>query len=193
VAAVDPPLVAKAALLTVKADAGAEVLVDGRPVGEAPISRPIELKDGEHRVVVGKNGYKVYAEDLKLKRGQKKTVEADLDMTAQRVAAWVFFGAAVLSTAGGVVLTVTAITKQRDANTIKLGADAVPRPMTLEEANTYNQAIESRDNLTGLAAASYGLAALSAGVGLLLFTLDEPALSAAASEDTAMLLVNGRF
>jgi hypothetical protein len=66
VAAIDQNMTEKAALLTVKTEAGAEVLVDGRPVGEAPMARPVELASGEHRVVVGKNIYQVYAEDLKL-------------------------------------------------------------------------------------------------------------------------------
>jgi hypothetical protein len=143
----------------------------------------VELPSGEHRVVVGDNGYRVFVEDVRLKRGQQKKITADLGMTAQRIASWVFFGGAVLAAAGGIALTVQAINEQREAQELKDSIAAEQRPMTVPEAEDFNGKLSRRDNLARGAVAGYALAGLSAGVGLLLYALDEPELSAASSSE----------
>src|SRR5579875_2747464 len=67
--ALDVPLREKPALLMVALDAGASIMVDGRPVATTPLPRPIELPAGTHFVAVTKNGYQAFTREVTLTRG----------------------------------------------------------------------------------------------------------------------------
>ena len=178
----DPPLREKLGRLKIEGDAGADVLIDGRPEGEVPLS--LELPSGDHRIVIGDTGYDIFTTDVSLGRGDTQTVEADLSMTTKRIIAWVVLGGAGVTISAGIVLAFSAGSSNRQAREIDdLTQGPNARALTVEERNAYNGHIETRDNLARFAGGAFALGALAAGAGLMLALLDEPDLYAAALGD----------
>ncbi len=182
---VDAALEELPAKVTIRSSEDAEVIVDGRPMGRLPLSAPLELPSGAHRVVVGSSGYTVYAADVDLTRGQALQIDADLAMTGQRIAAWSFFVAAGLGAGAGIALSVVAVSARSDARELLDQAEAQQRPLTLVEGVAYNEALDRRDDFIQAAGATFSLTAVTAGVGLLLFLLDQPNLYEAAADEQA--------
>jgi hypothetical protein len=90
------------AQLTVKAEAGATVIVDGRGIGELPL-HAIALGAGSHVVTVVKSGRKAAAREVTLERAQSKTIDVALEPTLRRRAvSWVAIGAAGFAVVAGV-------------------------------------------------------------------------------------------
>jgi hypothetical protein len=174
------------AVLTITANADADILVDGRPVGRTPLSKPLELRSGTHRVVVGTSGHHVFAKDVTVARGQALDLDASLEMTGQRIAAWTFVGVGAVSAGVGVALAVVAALGRGHAQQLRETAENERRPLTLQEGRDYNDALEQRDTYNRAAGSMFGLSALSAGLGLILYLLDDPDLyDAGSSEETA--------
>ena len=61
----------KPGLLTVEAESGASILVDGHEAGQTPLAQPIEVPSGKHAVVVSRNGRQLYRQEVALERGKK--------------------------------------------------------------------------------------------------------------------------
>lgn len=57
---------------------GAQVLIDGQPMGRVPLSDPIPVTAGQHVIKVSKPGYTDYLEVVVVRTGQVKEVEVDL-------------------------------------------------------------------------------------------------------------------
>lgn len=57
---------------------GANVEIDGKFVAKTPISKPIKLEPGDHRVRVHKRGHYEVEETITITRGQESEFEADL-------------------------------------------------------------------------------------------------------------------
>jgi len=69
-------LVPAPAALSVKADQeGARVIVDGEEVGQTPLYGPIELAQGEHTVLVSKDGFEDSERDVVLGPGESFTLD----------------------------------------------------------------------------------------------------------------------
>jgi tetratricopeptide (TPR) repeat protein len=170
--------------IAIASDDGAEIIVDGRPMGRLPLPSPLALPSGTHRVVLGRSGYQVFAKDVALERGQEVAVDAPLSMTAQRVTSWVFFGGAGAGAAAGITLAVFAVRARGEARDIRDAADDQGRALEVAEARDYNAALQRRDDFTQAAGATLVLGAASAGVGLLLYLLDDPDLYAASASET---------
>lgn len=58
---------------------GAKVRVDGRTIGTAPLSRPLELAPGRHLVTVSRSGFRSKEKQLNLKSKEKKEVIVKLE------------------------------------------------------------------------------------------------------------------
>jgi hypothetical protein len=171
----------RAAELSIEGLEDAEVLVDGRPEGRLPMVRPIEEQSGKHHVVVGHAGYGVFTAAVTLKRGERRKLEASMRPTAQRVAAWILFGGAATTLATGVVLAGMAFAEQREAQKIDEITES-GRALTSDEAVTRNDHLDRRDDFVRIGAGAFALGGLGAGIGLLLFVLDEPDIYGAAAE-----------
>lgn len=169
----------------ITSDEDAEVIVDGRPMGRLPLSAPLELPSGSHRIVVGSSGRTVFARDVELGRGDEVVIDADLAMTGQRVAAWTFFAAAGLGAGAGIALSVIAVSARSDAKDLIELREAERRPLTPAEGQAYNDALGRRDDFAQAAGVTFSLTAVTAGVGLLLFLLDDPNLYEAAADRQA--------
>lgn len=163
----------KAPELTVTGERGAEVIVDGVPMGETPFVRPLTLSPGSHFVAVAENGYEPYVEELDFEYGSQTEVQLDLPMTVQRQAAWGVIGTGATIFAGGVVIGALGFVQQAEAAEIdrRLQEEG---SISREEAEEYNQLIDDRDRLTGSGSGIAGFGLLVAGTGLLLYLFDEP-------------------
>jgi tetratricopeptide (TPR) repeat protein len=64
---------------------GATVLVDGRDVGQTPLSQSLVLDAGEHRFIVRKLSFEPFERVVNLKRGDRLDLAADLHPVAARV------------------------------------------------------------------------------------------------------------
>ena len=60
---------------------GAQVQLDGAPAGTLPLSRPLAVAPGEHRVLVEQSGYQPFAGRAQLAAGQTLTLEVALAAT----------------------------------------------------------------------------------------------------------------
>lgn len=170
--ALDVPLREKPALLMVGLDAGASIMVDGRPVATTPLPRPIELPAGTHFVAVSRNGYQAFTREVTLTRGQQTTLPVKLESSGQRKAAWVVLGAGGAALVAGGVFTALALIEQSDAQKV-LDAQAKGN-IGQGDVAAENSALAARDRWRTAAVASFGGAVGLALVGGALYAFDRP-------------------
>jgi len=145
----------------------AKVHVDGKLAGALPFEEALELEPGTRLVAVTRNGYHPHAEEVVLRRGKLTKLEIDLEMTAQRKAAWPLVAVGAAGVAAGIVLGVFAVVSHREAIDLQ---DAGGDPLE------YDALIEARDDFrlgSGIAAGT-GFGLFLIGGGLLVF--DTPPL-----------------
>jgi hypothetical protein len=172
--ALDFVLREKPATLEVRAEPNAEISVDGRLIGVSPLDRPIELPAGTHVVTVMKNGRQAHSVDVKLERGKRHRLDANLEATGQRVASTILFGTAGAALVTGGVFTVLAFNQQGEAQDIRTKADG--ENIARSDLLSYNDTLDRRDAYRRGAFISYGATVALAGTGLLLYSFDRPSL-----------------
>ncbi|WP_437753067.1 tetratricopeptide repeat protein [Sorangium sp. So ce1389] len=69
---------AKIGTVTVQVEAGAEVLVDGQPVGTAPLERPVFVEPGSRRFEARKQGTGVASQELQVQAGSAPEIQLAL-------------------------------------------------------------------------------------------------------------------
>ena len=166
IADVAVPLKQQPAKLFVSTSYGANVHVDGRFVGVAPLAVPTNVDPGEHEVLVTLNGHVPRREVLTLARGESEVAMAHLSVTDQRIAAAFVLGTGGAGVATGIVLGVLSVVDNLALN------DAF-------QESEREALIESRDSLaTGsLLAAGSGFALTVVGGALWVFDETEVTLS----------------
>jgi tetratricopeptide (TPR) repeat protein len=168
------------AALKIAAPSGSDVSIDGRPMGTTPLPAPIEVPAGRHFIAVTKNGNHAHSQELELKRGETRTITADLDTTGQRVASIFFFGGGVVSAGTGVVLSLLALREQNQAEAI-LGKQQQGN-ITTQERSDYDGHVARRDGLKASAITAFAGGAALGTVGLLLFVFDRPTVTVPAAQ-----------
>jgi tetratricopeptide (TPR) repeat protein len=176
---VEVKLEPKPALLMVQAEAGASIYIDGRPVGETPLPRPVEIPSGKHFVAVTRRGRYPWSRELDLAHGKSIEVRTSLETTGQRrISQWVF-GAAALSLAAGGVGGLLTYSTDRDV------AELVEklRSVGLSDAEQKQLAAleDKRDSRLGITLACLGASAALATAGGLLYWFDTPRVSGGVS------------
>jgi hypothetical protein len=163
--------------LTVDTESGADISVDGRYIGEAPLSRAVELPSGRHYLVVLENGHETWEKEIDLDRGKKHVVEADLSSTTQRDLSYAVFAGAGAFAATGIVFGALAIERQTKAS--GLLDDRQSRALSQAELKEYEDAKKARTLYTGISigTAGGGVALAILGTGLIVF--DKPRAVAA--------------
>jgi hypothetical protein len=167
----------KPARLAVRSEPGAEVAIDGRPIGRTPFAGPLEIAAGRYFVSISKNGRYGYSRELTMNRGDDLKLDAPLDVTAQRKASyWVLGGAGALAVAGGVT-TVMALLAEGDA---KDYLARIERGMNLTDAEAaeYRDARARRDDMVVASYVLYGSAVVVGVTGILLYMVDSPRVEA---------------
>lgn len=59
-------------------EAGAQIRVDGRPIGRSPLAEPVRLSAGKHELEVMKPGYGVYTRQIEVQAGGEESLTVDL-------------------------------------------------------------------------------------------------------------------
>jgi hypothetical protein len=163
------------ARVVVVTDAGASISVDGRFVGEAPLSRPLELASGHRFIAVTRAGHRTRTVELELGRGRSERLDLNLSTTTQRDFAFAgAIGSGVLL-AGGGVLGGLAFVRQARAREIYEIPRTEGRPLQPSERDEYLSLRAERDRLVAGATTVAGLGAVVGVVSLGLFAFDEPA------------------
>jgi tetratricopeptide (TPR) repeat protein len=170
----------KPAKLRVLAPEGAQIAVNTRSVGIAPLAAPLEVPPGESVVRVSLRGRLPLTRQERIERGQIVTVDArDLDVTDQRVAAhWTLAGAGLLALAG----TTTAVLAVAAQNRVQAYDESRTRePKTPGELADRNSDFEARDNLRTASIVLFGSALVVGATGALLWWVDTPGSETRAS------------
>ncbi|MCK6549985.1 PEGA domain-containing protein [Myxococcota bacterium] len=171
--AIDVNLKEIPALLTIDAPEGADIALDGRIVGTAPLIAPIEVASGRHLLVVLQRGSYGFSRELTLARGEERVVEVELATTTQRSVSWWFLGGGGALVTAGAVAGVLALSAEGDAQAIN-ERRLSRQGLTAEDLATYRDSIERRDSLAPAAYGLLGAGAASAITGLLLYLVDTP-------------------
>jgi tetratricopeptide (TPR) repeat protein len=169
---IEVPLREMPAKLTVRGTAGAEIAVDGRPVGTAPTTRPIEIPAGKHFVSVTKRGHYPVTREINVKRGETLSLDAPLERTTQRVASyWVLGGAGLLLLGGGTTTTLAFVHQGNAEDILDRKSQG---QITQEDLDEYNRQREKRDDYVRASYFLYGGAVALAATGALLYFVDNP-------------------
>lgn len=174
---VDVQLREKPAQLSLDGTKNADVTVDSRPVGSTPLTGPVLLSSGTHLLVIRKNGYKAYAEEIEVARDQRKTLKVELKATGQRIVAeslLISGGAAVI---GGVVFSLIAGSQQHRGTLILDKSNT--QNLTEADKLDYYSARDSRDNWTKAAVVSFGVGAAALVTGVVFYAFDQPTVTLA--------------
>ncbi len=170
--AIDIVLLAKPALLTVRAPAGTRVQVDGRAAGETPFVNALELAPGQHVVSLLKNGRAAQTTVLTLERGGAAVLEHKLITSMQRKVSYGFASAAGVSVLASGLFFAAALVRQSDAQDLldlrRRGALSPP------QADDYDSAQADRSNYRSAGLIWLSAAAVLGATGALLYVFDEP-------------------
>ncbi len=165
-------LVEKPGELALKAVAGAEIIVDGKPMGRAPLGKPLSLPAGKHYVAVVRRGHAGWSRELTLARGEARALDATLVRTTQRKVAYgVFVGAGALVLASGItgIVNLKARSDASDLETKIAGGMG-----TVDDLAEHNRlAGKASDFATATQVLFAGALAVGAA-GALLYYLDLP-------------------
>ena len=167
------------ARLALRAEAGAQISVDGRFIAAAPLDGPIDLPPGRHLVSVLRNGSRAHAEEIDLGRGEERTLAVHLERTGQRTTSYALLGAGVAALAGSGVLVGVAVYHQGRAQSFeqdRLAGRVVCATQAAcgEKIAAYQSSLRARDDLRRDAAITLGGGLLATAVGAALFALDFP-------------------
>lgn len=193
---IDVQLVPLPGALRIDTEEGAQVLVDGRTLGAAPVA-PLELPPGEHRVVVLSSGRRPFVESVTITPEREVIVDAPLEQTGQRVAAWFAFGAAgVLATTAGIMGYLTLEEQQKAEALHDLWQEEGLDP---DDVTDYRAHLSRRDDWA-LRTLGVGVGAgIAAACGGILWLLDDPkapnqpVLTPSVAPDGSGVTLLGRF
>jgi hypothetical protein len=164
------PMPAQVAL---RAPSGAQVTVDGRPVGTAPFNRPLELPAGRHFLVASQAGRETFQTELELTRGEALEVQADMETTTQRQVSYYFLGGGGVLLVGTAAVVTVALVSEGQARLILRKRDVEMQNLTPTELDDYVRARDRRNDLLTASTASLVGGLLVTGVGAALFLLDD--------------------
>lgn len=160
------------AKLSVQADTGARVVVNGRQGGTLPLTRPVELAPGRYLVSVQKTGYLPWSEEIEVGRGEAIGLETELRRTRQRKISYGLFGFAGLSMGLAALLSIQAADQFQEAEDIReMSLTGVIRQ---SDAQRYRDLREDRSQSLSFAYVAFTTASLAGVTGLLLYLFDEP-------------------
>jgi tetratricopeptide (TPR) repeat protein len=163
-------LVEKPALLRMRANKRARILIDGREVGHAPLAGPLELAPGKHQLSVTKPGRVAGERALVLRRGEDRSVTVDLPRTVQREVALGMLGSsAVLWVAGAATMGVAFRVQKRAQD---VAGNSGVRNIDAAQRQALADDVLRRDRLRGATIGLWTAAAVTGIVALVLVLSD---------------------
>ncbi len=175
IVAVDVRLRPQPAKVRIDAENGAEVRVDGRPVGVTPLNVPLELEAGTHLITVSHTGREPYSKELELSRGEQRTLKVDLDVTTQRTVSYVVLGTGVAGLLTGGVFTFLALRQESQAQDIDSSRST--ENISRAQVSAFDDHVQKRNDFRTAAVISYGAGALLTATSVLLMSFDDPKVS----------------
>lgn len=175
IVAVDVRLRPQPAKVRINAEDGAEVRVDGRPVGVTPLAAPVELDAGPHLITVSRTGREPFSKELDLSRGEQRTLNVDLDSTTQRTVSYVVLGTGVAGLLTGGVFTFLSLRQESKAQDIDSSRGSAN--ITRDQLLAYDDHVAKRDDFRTAAIISYSAGALLTATSVLLMSFDDPKIS----------------
>jgi hypothetical protein len=175
---VDIPLAAKPGLLDIVGPSGAELTVDGEPKGELPLPKPLAVVPGDRLITVQLAGTRPLVAWRTVERGRTYSIDADLDTTVQRYAAYCTFAVAGGTAIAGAVLTGLAFQRQAEAEDILLPVTNGTGSVPVEAVERFEATRSDRDNLRTGAAVAWSVAGAGLTAGIFLFVFDQPSVQA---------------
>lgn len=160
--------------LEIRTEVDAEVSVDGRLIGVAPLARPVEIAAGDHVVTVMKNGRRAHSTEVRIERGKRHRLDVALATTGQRAASNVLFVTSAAALVSGGVFTVLAMDQQAQAKDLR--SQAEDANIALDTLRDYNAKAERRDDYRRGAIISFGASVVVGATGWLLYSFDRPSL-----------------
>ena len=158
--------------LSVQAQGGADVYVDGRLVGETPLARPIELPAGSHLVALTKNGARAWSKTVSLERGESKTITAQLLVSGQRTASYWVMGAGIVGLATGGAFVGLSLAQQDKAQA--LYASSKVGGLGADQLGVYASEVDARDRWRSASIISFGAGGALLLVGGAMWLFDHP-------------------
>jgi hypothetical protein len=165
------------ALVGLRVERGAAISVDGRPVGESPLARALELDAGPHLLTVLRRGRHAWSREIDLERGQELDLDVDLATTTQRKIALWTWGASAATLGGAALYGFLAFRSDGDAS--DLLTKRKTQALSQDELAQYRNLVDQRDDRATRATTLLGLGGALAVTGTLLFFLDTPTAHAA--------------
>lgn len=178
VTALDVPLAETPAQVTIEGPSGARVAVDGKDEATLPLTAPLAIAPGEHRIHVSLAGRDTFLGVIDLPRAGSAKVDATMPTTPQRKAAVGLMIGGGAAFGLGLALGGVAIARYVSATDLKADIDAgkvVCRTSPCEQLDDYNASVSGTQTFGILSGVFLGLGAISAGTGVALFALDSPA------------------
>lgn len=151
---------------------GGELYLDGQLVGRLPLAQALEVPAGEPVLLVRRRGHVPKARKLRVERGETRSVELELEPSRQRkiaIGTLVAGGASAL-VAGG--LAIAAVITQSNARQVLDRRE--DRPLSVEEARTYEDLRTARNQLWAGMGVMSGLTGVLLATGGVLFIADDP-------------------
>jgi hypothetical protein len=177
--AIDVPLRAMPATVTVDGRIGAMVTVDGTPKGTLPLLGPLEIDAGERTIAVTRAGFVTFSREYALGRGTEAKIKADLPRTGQRIASFIMFGTGIVFAGGGVLAALGSAGAYGQGIQTYNTQQKKGKFITAAELDDYIilQAQQSSANIG--AAALFSMGAASGALGFLLYYFDDPKIPTA--------------
>lgn len=175
IVAVDVRLRPQPAKVRIITEEGAEVRVDGRPIGVTPLAAPLELEAGTHLITVSRTGREPFSKELDLSRGEQRTLNVDLDSTTQRTVSYVVLGTGVAGLLTGGVFTFLSLRQESKAQDIDSSRGTAN--ITRDQLLAYDDHVTKRDDFRTAAVISYSAGALLTATSVLLMSFDDPKIS----------------
>jgi hypothetical protein len=193
---VDIDLLPKPARIAIATEPGAQIALDGRPKGVAPIDT-LEMSAGKHVLAITRTGRVPILRELVVRRGQELALDGKLVPTTRRRAArWAgatAVGLAVVSLAG----TIVAIVEDHYARVLD-GRFAKTGDRPPSELTRYQNDLLYRRTALQIAGATGVGVLVTGGIAAALYFTDNPSpervrVTPAASPTGAGLAVSGSF
>jgi hypothetical protein len=193
---VEVKLTPQPAHVSVQTDAGAQLAIDGRPVGTAPLAAA-QLVAGKHLFEIVARGREPVVRELDLARGETRTLDVPLVKTAKRRAVpWILGASGGLVVLTGVAATLAVIS---DGKMSDLEHERVTKGISQSQRDDYSTWVHRRDEARD-AAWVLGGGALAVGAlaaGLYWFDVPRPsehtAVVPAVTGGAPAIAVLGRF